>query len=50
MSEPTWREVALAYPTAVQQYVQEVGPLPDGPVTPEAWEKFQEWAKEADRG
>lgn len=40
---PTWREVAAAYPSTVQAYVQANGPLPDGPVTEEAWETFRAW-------
>ena len=39
--EVTWGEIAAAYPTAVQEYVQKFGPLPDGPITPEAWDRFR---------
>ena len=45
VAEPTWRDVAIARPEAVQAYLQERGPLPDGPVTKESWEPFWAWLR-----
>lgn len=39
----TWRMVTVAYPAMVQRYVQENGPLPDGPVKDEDWNRVWEW-------
>ena len=40
-NEPTWHDIAALYPSVVQEYVQRFGPLPDGPITPEAWDQFR---------
>ena len=44
----TWRDVAAARPEVVQAYVQERGPLPDGPVTEESWKEFWTWLQTRD--
>lgn len=36
----TWQIIAAAYPGHVQRYVQQHGPLPDGPVTESGWSQF----------
>lgn len=45
MPEFNWNYVAFKHPELVEPYVQEKGPLPDGPVTKEAWDEFYAWAK-----
>lgn len=42
-SSYTWKDVAAKQPLVIQTYVQEQGPLPDGPVTEESWNKFFNW-------
>jgi hypothetical protein len=49
-TQPTWREVALVFPSVVQEYVQVNGPLPEGPVTPEAWDAFRAWCSSSPAG
>jgi hypothetical protein len=40
MSEFHWRHVAVLYPEFVAWVVQKYGPLPDGPVAQEDYEKY----------
>ena len=37
----TWNDVALSYPEFTQWIVQKFGPLPDGPVKLEDYERFK---------
>jgi hypothetical protein len=37
----TWRDLALRYPEFVQWAVQKHGPLPDGPIRQEDYERLK---------
>jgi hypothetical protein len=36
----TWKDIAVRYPEFVQWVIQKFGPLPDGPVKQEDYERF----------
>ena len=43
---PHWKDLAYFYPELMQRYVQENGPVPDGPISEEDWETFRKWAEQ----
>lgn len=46
----TWRDVAEKRPTLMQAYEREHGPMPDGPVTADAWNTFYGWVLDRTHG
>jgi hypothetical protein len=42
MSELSWEDLAKIYPEFVQWVVQRFGPLPDGPVLEEDYDRFKD--------
>lgn len=42
----TWRDVVFKHPEVMQTYVQERGPLPEGPIVRKDWETFVSWLSE----
>ena len=43
-----WRDLAVSYPEFVQWIVQKYGPLPDGEVKEEDYNKYKEAYEDAD--